>query len=249
MSTIDVLIADDQNFVRQTLERYLESESDLNIVGFAENGRVAIEKVSQLKPDVVLMDIEMPIMDGLTATKTIAQKYAATKVLILSIHDRQQDIARAFKLGAKGYWLKNTTAQGLTDAIRYVHKGYFQLALELVNKHFDLSTIIHPQIERELELSQKLKMVDTVLAQVEQKIDRLGQMTPQTLNATVESIVKQEMSLRRERDAELQFQFERLRFQLTKLKQQTNSAITILTLCNILLFLALIILGYIILSK
>ncbi|MEL7011630.1 MAG: response regulator transcription factor, partial [Cyanobacteria bacterium J06588_4] len=127
---IKVLVADDQNFVRKTLESYLEPEFDLEIVGFADNGKAAVQKVSQLKPDIVLMDIEMPVMDGLTATKTITQKYTDTKVLILSIHDREQDVDRALKLGAKGYWLKNTTAKELVDAIRHVHRGYFQLALE-----------------------------------------------------------------------------------------------------------------------
>ncbi|HEY9771353.1 MAG TPA: response regulator transcription factor [Coleofasciculaceae cyanobacterium] len=133
---INVLIADDQNFVRKTLESYLTPELDLNIIGFAENGKVAIERVASLNPEVVLMDIEMPIMDGLTATKTIAQRFKETKVLMLSIHDREQDIARALKLGAKGYWLKNTSAKELADAIRYVHKGYFQLALDTSRKAF-----------------------------------------------------------------------------------------------------------------
>ncbi len=162
---INVLIADDQNFVRKTLESYLKPELDLNIIGFAENGKVAIDRVASLNPDVVLMDIEMPIMDGLTATKTIAERFKETKVLMLSIHDREQDIARALKLGAKGYWLKNTSAKELADAIRHVHKGYFQLALELVEKHLGKTTIPSSVSKPDLELSHKLNMVDTVLAQ------------------------------------------------------------------------------------
>ena len=249
MSMIDVLIADDQNFVRKTLESYLESESDLNIVGFAENGKIAVQKVSQLRPDIVLMDIEMPVMDGLSATKTITQKYASTKVLILSVHDRERDVARALKLGAKGYWLKNTTAKELSDAIRHVHRGYFQLALELVNKHYDLSEESEPLHQQELELSNKLKMVDTVLAQVEQKIDSFEELTPHSLNETVETIVKQEMSLRRERDANLQFRFDRLKSQLKRLEQRTSSALAVLAICNVILFFALVVLGYLVWAK
>ena len=249
MSTIDVLVADDQNFVRKTVENYLESESDLNIVGFAENGKTAIEKVSQLRPDIVLMDIEMPVMDGLTATEIITQKYTNTKVLILSIRDREQDVARALNLGAKGYWLKNTTAKELADAIRHVHKGYFQLALELVNKHFKMGEVSDPLLKQKLELSNKLKMVDTVLAQVEQKMERVEELTPHSLNETVETIVKQEMSLKRERDANLQFKFDRLKSQLKRLEQKTSREIAILAVSNVILFLALIGLTYLVLTE
>ena len=212
---INVLIADDQNFIRKTLESYLEAETDLNLVGFAENGQEAVNMVAQLAPDVVLMDIEMPVMDGLAATEIIAQQHSATKVLILSIHDRKQDVARALKLGAKGYWLKNTTAKELADAIRYVHKGYFQLALELVDKHFGKAKTSTKSIQ-ELELSNKLRLVDTVLAQVEQKISSLEELTPRSLNETVEALVKQEMSLKRERDANLQYQLDHLRHQFER---------------------------------
>ena len=92
---INVLIADDQKFVRKTIESYLELESDLKVVGFAENGEVAINQVETLKPDIVLMDIEMPIMDGFTATKTITERFSDTKVLMLSVYDREQDVTRA----------------------------------------------------------------------------------------------------------------------------------------------------------
>ncbi|MEL6502173.1 MAG: response regulator transcription factor [Cyanobacteria bacterium J06623_1] len=243
---IKVLVADDQNFVRKTLESYLEPEFDLEIVGFADNGKAAVQKVSQLKPDIVLMDIEMPVMDGLTATKTITQKYTDTKVLILSIHDREQDVDRALKLGAKGYWLKNTTAKELVDAIRHVHRGYFQLALELVDRHFETIATTEKPLLGQKELSHKLNMVDTVLAQVEQKIGTLEELTPHSLNETVESIVKQEMSSRRERDANLQFRFDRLNSRLKRLEERSSLAISILISSNVILFFVVIIIGFMI---
>jgi DNA-binding NarL/FixJ family response regulator len=246
---INILIADDQNFVRKTLESYLEPESDLQIVGFAKNGEVAINKVAELKPDIVLMDIEMPIMDGFTATKTITQKYADTKVLMLSIHNQKQDVARALKLGAKGYWLKNTTAKELANAIRYVHKGYFQLALELVDKHFAKTLPSGSLPRQEQELSHKLNMVDTVLAKIEQKIDSLEEITPQSLNETVEVIVKQEMSLKKERSDNLQFKFDRLKQHLKRVEQKTDLAIKILAASNIILFLAILALSRLLLAK
>lgn len=246
---INILVADDQNFVRKTLESYLEPESDLQIVGFAKNGEVAIAKVAELKPDIVLMDIEMPVMDGFAATETIAQKYADTKVLMLSIHNQKQDVARALQLGAKGYWLKNTTAKELANAIRYVHKGYFQLALELVDKHLAKTMTLDSLPKQDLELSKKLNMVDTVLAKIEQKIDSLEELTPHSLNETVEAIVKQEMSLNKERDANLQFRCDRLKQQLKRHEQKTNLAIKILTITNFSLFMAILAIGYLSFSK
>jgi DNA-binding NarL/FixJ family response regulator len=241
---INILVADDQNFVRKTLESYLEPESDLQIVGFAKNGEVAISKVAELKPDIVLMDIEMPIMDGFTATKTIAQKYADTKVLMLSIHNQKQDVARALKLGAKGYWLKNTTAKELANAIRHVHKGYFQLALDLVDKHFANTVPSDLLPKQELELSHKLSMVDAVLAKIEQKVDFLEGLTPSSLNETLEMIVKQEMSLKKEDSDNLQFRFDRFTQHSKRFEQKTNLVIRILLISNLILFVAILVLSY-----
>ena len=240
---ITVLIADDQKFVRKTIESYLELESDLKVVGFAENGQVAVEQVETLKPDIVLMDIEMPVMDGFAATKTIAQRFSDTKVLMLSIYDREQDVTRALKLGAKGYWLKNTTAKELTDAIRYVHQGYFQLALELVDKHFGGVKI------QNSELNNKLDVVDAVLAKIEQKINILKELTPESLNETVENIVKQEMLRRQEKDANIQFRLDRLKHQLNKLQKTTNLVIKAQLACNVVLIGAVIVLGYFLFSN
>ena len=89
---IDVLIVDDQKTIHTILESYLETETDLNIVGFATSGQEAIEQVSNLQPDVVLMDIEMPNMDGLTATQIIRDRFVNTKVLILTVHDNDQHL-------------------------------------------------------------------------------------------------------------------------------------------------------------
>ena len=240
---INVLIADDQNFVRKTIESYLELESDLKVVGFAENGEVAIKQVENLKPDVVLMDIDMPIMDGFAATKIIAEKFSDTKVLMLSIYDREQDVTRALKLGAKGYWLKNTSAKELTDAIRYVHEGYFQLAIELVEKYFSGVKV------QNVELNNKLDVVDAVLAKIEQKISILKELTPQSLNETIENIVKQEMLRRKEKEANLQFRLDRLKHQLNQLEKTTNLVVKAQVAYNVVLIGAVIVLGYFLFSN
>lgn len=241
---INILIADDQNFVRKTLESYLKPESDLNIVGFAENGEIAIDKVAELKPDVVLMDIEMPVMDGLTATKTIVEKFSDTKVLILSIHDREQDLLHALRLGARGYWLKNTTAKELADSVRHVHQGYFQIALELVEKHFRNSQKSSIQTESNAESNNNLEAVDPVLAKIEQKIDSIDRLTLQSLNETIEKIIKHQMSIKVERDDNLQFRFDRLRHQLNRLENKTSLTFKTMLIGNLILVAAVLAFSY-----
>ena len=132
--TIRVLIAEDQNVCQKILQSYLKPEPDLEIIGTAIDGQVAIELVNKLKPDVVLMDMNMPRMDGLTATEIIANHYVDTKILILSTSDNVQDIQKSIELGARGYLLKNSHPQELVTAIRSIHQGYFQLGKSLIEK-------------------------------------------------------------------------------------------------------------------
>ena len=132
---IRVLVVDDQSTIRQILRGYLEIEPDLKVVGDAANGQVAIEQVKALKPDVVLMDIEMPVMDGLAATKIISECFIQTKVLILTIHDDENYLKRAFQIGAKGYMLKNSHGDELVNAIRSADKKHFQLGPDLLEKY------------------------------------------------------------------------------------------------------------------
>ena len=124
---IRIVIADDQSTIQEALKSYCELEPDLEIVGVAIDGQVAIEKVEELQPDIVIMDIEMPVVDGLTATRIISESFVETKVLILSIHDSKKYLNHALQVGAQGYLLKTTPADELVNAIRSVHKGYFQL--------------------------------------------------------------------------------------------------------------------------
>lgn len=246
---INVLIADDQKFVRKTLESYLELESDLNVVGFAENGEIAIDRVATLKPDVVLMDIEMPVMDGFTATKAIAERFSDTRVLMLSSYDKKQDVTRALDLGAKGYCLKNTTAKELSDAIRYVHEGYFQLALELVEKHFARLTVPNLDSKSNAELNNKLDVVDAVLAKIEQKIRSLKKLTPHNLNQTIEDIVKQEIVIQNEKDINLQFKLDRLKYRLSQREKTISLVLKAQLALNIGLVAAIGILSYFVFSS
>lgn len=123
---IRVLLVDDQSIIRQGLKVLLELEPDLEIVGDASNGQLAIQQAADLHPDVILMDIRMPGMDGVAATRSICQQFPAIKVLVLTTFDDEQYVAEAMRVGALGYLLKDTPSEELAAAIRAVYKGYAQ---------------------------------------------------------------------------------------------------------------------------
>lgn len=131
---IRVLLVDDQNLICQGLQAVLSEEPDLEVVGCAENGQVALDAIASLQPDVVLMDIRMPIVTGIEATRLISEQYPDIKVLVLSTFDDDRDIAQSMRAGAKGYLLKDMPASELADAIRFVHRGYSQMAPGLMEK-------------------------------------------------------------------------------------------------------------------
>lgn len=131
---IKVLLVDDQGLIRQGLRALLELEPDLEIVGEAENGEQAINLVAEFQPDVVLLDIRMPIMDGVAATKEIQKRFPKTKILVLTTFDDDEYVSAALQNGAMGYLLKDTPSEELAVAIRAVYKGYTQLGPGIVKK-------------------------------------------------------------------------------------------------------------------
>ncbi|MEO1134121.1 MAG: response regulator, partial [Cyanobacteria bacterium J06639_1] len=132
--SIRVLLVDDQKIIRQGLQVLLEPEADIEIVGTADSGLTAIQQVEALQPQVVLIDIVMPEIDGIAASRVIHKRFPATKILVLSGHDDPAQLTAAMQAGAQGYLLKNTPAAELADAIRSVHRGYAQMGPGLVEK-------------------------------------------------------------------------------------------------------------------
>jgi DNA-binding NarL/FixJ family response regulator len=118
-----VLIADDHAIVRQALRAVLEAEADIAVVGEARDGREAVAQAARLKPDVVVMDVAMPRMNGIEATTRIARTLPKTGVLALSIHSGEDFAAALRKAGAKGYLLKETAGSTLIDAVRAIRRG------------------------------------------------------------------------------------------------------------------------------
>jgi DNA-binding NarL/FixJ family response regulator len=123
MSAIQVLIADDHRIVRQGLRHVCELAGGLTVVGEAEDGREAVKLARQLLPDVILMDINMPILDGVQATSFIVEANPAARVIILTMYRQDRYVFEAIKAGARGYLLKDIDEQDLVAAIRAVHQG------------------------------------------------------------------------------------------------------------------------------
>ncbi|MDZ7959855.1 MAG: response regulator transcription factor [Aulosira sp. DedQUE10] len=131
---IRLLLVEDQALIRDGIKVMLNLEPDLQVVGTAENGETAIEQATVLQPDLVLMDIQMPVMDGKAATRIICERFPTIKVLVLTTFDDDQNIAEAMHAGAKGYLLKDMPSEELAQAIRFVYKGYTQMGPGLLEK-------------------------------------------------------------------------------------------------------------------
>ncbi|MFD3932820.1 response regulator [Streptomyces sp. NPDC058614] len=127
-STIRVLIADDQVMVREGFSVLLGAMPDIEVVGEAVNGREAVERVRELAPDVVLMDIRMPEMNGIEATREIVAANGAAKVLVLTTFDLDEYVYQALRAGASGFLLKDASARQLADGVRVVAAGEALLA-------------------------------------------------------------------------------------------------------------------------
>ncbi|CAK7287574.1 response regulator [Streptomyces sp. RM1] len=126
--TIRVLVADDQMMVREGFSVLLNAMPDIEVVGEAVNGREAVERVQQLAPDVVLMDIRMPELNGIEATREIVAADATAKVLVLTTFDLDEYVYQALRAGASGFLLKDASARQLADGVRVVAAGEALLA-------------------------------------------------------------------------------------------------------------------------
>src|SRR5687768_15429403 len=138
MKRITVLLAEDHQIVREGFRALLKHERDIEVVGEAETGREAVQLTRKLRPDVVVMDIAMPLLNGLEATRQIRKDFPDTKVLILSAHSDDAYVQQVTELGAAGFLLKQTSSHDLSTAIREVKKG---------------KTFFSPSISRRVQMS------------------------------------------------------------------------------------------------
>jgi DNA-binding NarL/FixJ family response regulator len=156
---IRILLADDQDIFRQGLAAMLAIEPDLEIVGTATNGQESIELAKDLQPQVVLMDVRMPICDGVQATREIHQHYPWMRILVLTTFDDDEYIFQSLQAGALGYLLKRSPASEIAAAIRSVAQGYCQLGPTIALKVFSqlkspqqVESLTHTLSNREIEV-------------------------------------------------------------------------------------------------
>lgn len=131
---IKVLIADDQELIRQSLQIVLNSKKDIEVTDVAADGQEVIRSIRRQKPDVVLMDIRMPKMDGVQCTKIIKENYPQIKIIILTTFDDDEYVYNALKFGASGYLLKGVSMEELENAIKIVHSGRAMINPDIATK-------------------------------------------------------------------------------------------------------------------
>lgn len=131
---IKVLIADDQELIRQSLQIVLDSKPELEVTDIAENGQEVIRCIRKNKPDVILMDIRMPKMDGVQCTKIIKENYPGIKIIILTTFDDDEYVYNALKFGASGYLLKGVSMDDLVNAIVTVYNGRAMINPDIATK-------------------------------------------------------------------------------------------------------------------
>jgi DNA-binding NarL/FixJ family response regulator len=135
--SIEVFLADDHAVIRDGLRYLLEAQPDIKVVGDAANGRQTLQLVGSLCPDVAILDIAMPEMNGIEATRRIRTDCPSTQVIILSIYSTEEHVSRALQAGARGYVLKESAGIEVVNAIRAVHSGHHYLSQKLSDQLID----------------------------------------------------------------------------------------------------------------
>lgn len=194
--TIRLLLVDDREIFRQGLAKLLSTKEDLEVVGQAHNGREGIALAEDLQPDVILMDVRMPVCDGVTATREIHQRYPWIKIIVLTTFDDDEYIWQSLQAGAIGYLLKRTPIEQVTIAIRSAYQGYSQLGPTIAPKIFAQMQPSTPVVAGNAELSalskreiEILKLI--VLGKNNQEISDSLHLTEGTVRNYITNILSQ----------------------------------------------------------
>ncbi|NTV70203.1 MAG: response regulator transcription factor [Azonexaceae bacterium] len=182
--TITVLIADDHAVVRDGLRLLLENQSDIRVIGEVADGREAVEAAIRLKPDIVLMDLAMPILNGTDATAQIMERQETAKIVMLSMHSTVEHVFRALQAGAQGYLRKESAGNEVVDAVRMVHSGRRYLSQMITESVVD-DYVRKRAVESPLEsLSQREREILQLLVEGRSGIDIAHQLniSPKTVD-------------------------------------------------------------------
>ena len=212
---IEVLIADDQRTVQEIIKDYIEADPGLELIGCANNGKEAIELIELHHPHVVLMDIEMPIMDGLEATQIISERFINTSVLIISVHNEETYLETALQVGAKGYLKKNTPERELINAIYSAYKGYFQLGPGLLEQYLYKAT--------QSPSNQDIEQLKSVILEQSKLLDNLNNGKKQRTSGSGARRSSASQTSLESRCATLEKQVYYISSRLEKLNQKANT--------------------------
>jgi DNA-binding NarL/FixJ family response regulator len=199
MKPITVLLAEDHTIVREGLRALLNTEADIEVIGEADNGRLAVELAKRLRPEVVVMDLAMPLLNGLEATRQIRKSVPATQVLILSAHSDDEYIAQVTLAGAAGYLIKQTSAGVLSKAIREVQQGnrFFSpsIAGRVRDLHLDSSDRARRIKKRGIALSSREAEVLQLIAE-----GKANKQVAKELGISIKTVEKHRQHLMRKLD-------------------------------------------------
>lgn len=194
MKTITILLVEDHEIVREGLGVLLNLQGDIKIIGQAENGHQAIARAAALRPDIVVMDIAMPLLNGLEATRQILKDSPTTKIILLSAHSDDAYVQKAISLGVSGYLIKQTAAHALADAIRQVASGktFFSplIAKRLADQERRARAIGSPCSPKIAQLTSRESEVLQLIAE-----GNANKMTADILKISIKTVEKHRQSL------------------------------------------------------
>jgi DNA-binding NarL/FixJ family response regulator len=161
-----VFLADDHTVVREGLRAYLEAEPDITVVGEAGTGRDAVEQVASLRPDVAVLDIGMPKLNGIDATEEIVEMDGSTRVIILSMHGTNEYVFRALQAGASGFVAKDSAGRELVNAVRTVRTGHRYLSYAVSDQLLEDYVLRRETLEEKSPLAELSKREEQILKQL-----------------------------------------------------------------------------------
>ncbi|MCQ2515726.1 MAG: response regulator transcription factor [Saccharofermentans sp.] len=168
MEPIKVIIVDDSDFVRDGMKIILDIDDDFDVIGTASNGKEAVELARTNKCDVVLMDIQMPVMDGIEATRLFVEEDLG-KVMILTTFDDDELVDKAIKNGAKGYLIKNHKPEELKQMIRSIHQGVHIMDEKVFDKFVDVGIKPNSNFNKENYTARELEIIEAVASGLSNK--------------------------------------------------------------------------------